>query len=67
MMSGIQLKPGNAPGEKGSIVQRLLFKEGLHLKATGDALIFAPAFVSNEEEIEQMLGVLQKVFGRSDL
>ncbi|PTW61075.1 beta-alanine--pyruvate transaminase [Breoghania corrubedonensis] len=66
MMSGIQLKPGSVPGEKGSIIQRLLFKEGLHLKATGDALIFAPAFVSSEKDIGRMLEVLQKVLGRAD-
>ena len=67
MMSGIQLTQGNAPGEKGSLVQRLLFREGLHLKATGDALIFAPAFVSSEDDIGRMLDILQKVLGRADL
>ena len=67
MLAGIQLKPGDAPGVKGSIVQRLLFNEGLHLKATGDALLFAPAFVSSEEDIARMVEVLQKVLGRADL
>jgi beta-alanine--pyruvate transaminase len=67
MISGIQLTPGKAPGEKGSLVQRLLFQEGLHVKATGDALIFAPAFVVTEDEIGQMTDILRKVLGRSDL
>jgi beta-alanine--pyruvate transaminase len=67
MISGIQLTPGKAPGEKGSLVQRLLFHEGLHVKATGDALIFAPAFVVTEDEIGQMMDILRKVLGRSDL
>ncbi|SFI01326.1 beta-alanine--pyruvate transaminase [Bosea sp. OK403] len=67
MISGIQLTPGKAPGEKGSLVQRLLFKEGLHIKATGDALIFAPALVTTEDEIGAMTDILRKVLGRSEL
>jgi beta-alanine--pyruvate transaminase len=67
MLSGIQLTPGEKPGMKGSIVQRLLFKEGLHIKATGDALIFAPAFVTKEDDLEKMTAILRKVLGRSDL
>ncbi|CAN7299626.1 aminotransferase class III-fold pyridoxal phosphate-dependent enzyme [Bosea sp. LjRoot9] len=67
MISGIQLTPGKTPGEKGSLVQRLLFKEGLHVKATGDALIFAPALVTTEDEIGAMTDILRKVLGRGEL
>lgn len=67
MMSGIQLKPGATPGAKGSIVQRRLFNEGLHVKATGDALIFAPALVSTEEDLTQMTAILQKILGNAEL
>jgi len=67
MLSGIQLTPGSTPGAKGSLVQRLLFQEGLHVKATGDALIFAPAFVATERDIEEMTDILRRVLGRSDL
>ncbi|SHN19086.1 aminotransferase class III-fold pyridoxal phosphate-dependent enzyme [Roseibium suaedae] len=67
MMSGIQLTPGDTPGAKGSIVQRRLFAEGLHVKATGDALIFAPALVSTEDDLAAMVDVLRKVLGASDL
>jgi len=63
MMSGIQLTPGDAPGAKGSWAQRALFDEGLHVKATGDAIIFAPAFVSTEQDIDDMVAILQKVLG----
>ncbi|MFC5067034.1 aminotransferase class III-fold pyridoxal phosphate-dependent enzyme [Flaviflagellibacter deserti] len=67
MISGIQLKPSDKPGLKGSIVQRILFNEGLHVKATGDAIIFAPAFVTTEDELEQMTAILRKVLGRADI
>ncbi len=65
MMAGIQLKPRATPGEAGSIVQRQLFEAGLHVKATGDALIVAPAFIATEDEIGQMTDILQKVLGAS--
>ncbi|MFZ2872733.1 aminotransferase class III-fold pyridoxal phosphate-dependent enzyme [Zavarzinia sp.] len=67
MLAGIQLKPGAAPGAKGSLVQRLLFDAGLHIKATGDAVIFAPALVTAEDDMARMVEVLQKVLGRADL
>ena len=67
MMAGIQLKPGTTPGAAGSLVQRRLFDAGLHVKATGDALIVAPAFVASEDEIGRMVEVLQKVLGRAEL
>lgn len=67
MLSGIQLTPGAAPGAKGSLVQRKLFDAGLHVKATGDALIFAPALVTEEVDLSAMVEILQKVLGQADL
>ncbi|WAP71315.1 aminotransferase class III-fold pyridoxal phosphate-dependent enzyme [Jiella pelagia] len=67
MMAGIQLKPRETPGEAGSLAQRRLFDAGLHVKATGDALIVAPAFVTTEDEIGRMIEVLQKVLGRAEM
>ena len=67
MLAGIQLAPGAAPGLKGSVVQRALFAEGLHIKATGDALILAPALVANEDDIGRMIDLLRTVLGRGDL
>jgi beta-alanine--pyruvate transaminase len=67
LMAGIQLTPGAAPGAKGSIVQRKLFDAGLHVKATGDALIFAPAFVTSEDELTGMVDILRTVLGDAAL
>ncbi|TYC52896.1 aminotransferase class III-fold pyridoxal phosphate-dependent enzyme [Rhodobacterales bacterium] len=67
MISGIQLTPGETPGQKGSAVQRRLYSEGLHVKATGDAVIFAPALTTEEDDLEKMVEILQKVLGSSDL
>ncbi|MBO0344487.1 aminotransferase class III-fold pyridoxal phosphate-dependent enzyme [Roseibium sp. CAU 1637] len=67
MMSGIQLTPGATPGAKGSLVQRKLFDAGLHVKATGDALIFAPPLVTEEGDLGAMVDILQKVLGQVEL
>lgn len=67
MLAGIQLKPGDTPGAKGSLVQRKLFDAGLHIKTTGDAIIFAPAFVVEEDDLARMVEVMQKVLGQADL
>ncbi|MBO0902545.1 aminotransferase class III-fold pyridoxal phosphate-dependent enzyme [Jiella sonneratiae] len=67
MMAGIQLAPADKPGLKGSLVQRALFDAGLHVKATGDALIVAPAFVATDGELEQMTDILRRVLGRAEL
>ncbi|TFF17850.1 aminotransferase class III-fold pyridoxal phosphate-dependent enzyme [Jiella endophytica] len=67
MLAGIQLAPADKPGAKGSLAQRALFDAGLHVKATGDALIVAPAFVSGEDDLEQMGDILRRVLGRADL
>ncbi|MBB4020951.1 MULTISPECIES: aminotransferase class III-fold pyridoxal phosphate-dependent enzyme [Actibacterium] len=65
MVAGVQLAPGDQPGAKGMAVQRRLFDAGLHVKATGDALILAPAFVASESEIGQMADILRGVLGQA--
>jgi len=67
MLSGIQLTPGAAPGAKGNAVQRALFDAGLHVKTTGDAIIFAPALVAGPADVDAMIEVLRAVLGREDL
>jgi beta-alanine--pyruvate transaminase len=67
MLSGIQLTPGQAPGAKGGVVQRALYDAGLHVKTTGDAIIFAPALVSERQDVDAMIDILKDVLGRDQL
>lgn len=67
MLAGIQLAPGVAPGAKGHAVQAALFEAGLHVKTTGDAIIFAPALVAERGDVDGMLAVLQEVLSRPQL
>ena len=42
-------------------MQKNLFHAGMHVKATGDALIIAPPLISERKHIDEMLSILQKV------
>lgn len=67
MLSGIQLTPGDAPGAKGSRVQRALYDAGLHVKTTGDAIIFAPALVAERQHVDAMIEILKTTLGQENL
>jgi len=67
MLGGIDLAPLDRPGARGHRVQKRLFDAGLHLKATGDALILAPAFVMEPGEIDTMMATVQSVLAKSEL
>ncbi|MGS0737636.1 aminotransferase class III-fold pyridoxal phosphate-dependent enzyme [Pseudomonas sp. GG8] len=67
MLSGIQLTPGEAPGAKGNRVQRALYEAGLHVKTTGDAIIFAPALVAERQHVDAMIDILKTTLGQENL
>jgi len=60
LLAGIELKPGGAPGVRGSELQAKLFDRGLHVKTTGDVAIMAPAFIASREDIDLMASVLRE-------
>jgi beta-alanine--pyruvate transaminase len=59
LLAGVEVKPGKAPGVRGSELQAKLFDRGLHLKTTGDVAIVAPAFIAGRAEIDQMSAILR--------
>ncbi len=62
MLGGVDLAPTpGQPGLAGHETQKRLFDAGLHVKATGDALLFAPAFVAEREQIDAMLAITRDV------
>lgn len=67
MLSGIQLTPGETPGAKGNHVQRALYEAGLHVKTTGDAIIFAPALVAERHHVDAMIDILKTTLGQENL
>lgn len=60
MLTGIDVAPGAAPGVRGTRLQKQLFQNGIHIKFTGDAGIFAPPFVTSREQIDEMTAIVRK-------
>ena len=61
MMAGIDLAPDVRPGLRGFDAQVKLFDAGLHLKATGDCALVAPALIAEKGHIDEISGVLREV------
>ncbi len=59
MLAGVEVKPGKAPGARGSELQARLFDRGLHVKTTGDVAIVAPAFIATHAHIDEMTAMLR--------
>ena len=60
LLAAIELKPGAKPGQRGYRLQNRLFDAGLHLKATGDALILAPALISEAAHLDELFDILYR-------
>ncbi|MDQ0471250.1 aminotransferase class III-fold pyridoxal phosphate-dependent enzyme [Labrys wisconsinensis] len=61
MLGGFDVAPMGNPGQRGHLLQRRLFEEGVHIKTTGDAAIVAPAFVMEAGEIDRMCETFRTV------
>jgi beta-alanine--pyruvate transaminase len=59
LLAGVEIKPGAAPGLRGTELQANLFDRGLHVKTTGDVAIIAPAFIATHAEIDQLTAILR--------
>ena len=61
LLGAVDVEPvEGSPGRAGFDVQKDLFDAGLHVKATGDALLLAPAFVFEETQLGEMFGLLRE-------
>ena len=61
MLGGFDVAPMGTPGERGYLLQKRLFEEGVHIKTTGDSGIVAPPFVMAASEIDELCEGLRKV------
>jgi beta-alanine--pyruvate transaminase len=65
LLAGVDVRARDgAPGLAGHEAQKRLFDAGLHLKATGDALLLAPAFVTTRAQVDETVGTLREVLSR---
>jgi beta-alanine--pyruvate transaminase len=58
MLAGVDVDP-KVIGMDGYTLQKRLFERGLHIKATGDCVIFAPPFVSTQDQICEMVDIFR--------
>ena len=60
MFGAVDVHAEGGPGKRGHAVQKKLFDNGLHLKATGDAAIVAPPLVAERAHIDQIIEILRR-------
>ena len=60
LLAGFDVKPGAVPGALGPRIQKRLFRNGLHVKFTGDAGILAPQFIATTDDIDEMMEILRR-------
>ena len=60
LIAGFDVAMGDAPGQRGTQLQKDLFWSGLHVKFTGDTGIIAPPFIAEKEHIDQIVGILRE-------
>jgi len=60
MIAGIDIVPEGTPGARGHKFQKMLFDNGMHLKATGDCVIVAPPLIADRSHVDTMAGILRK-------
>ncbi len=60
MFAAIDVHPQGGPGKRGHMLQKKLFDNGLHLKATGDCEIIAPPLIAEKTHIDTIAGILRK-------
>ena len=60
LFAGVDLEPMGNPGVRGIDFQKRLFKNGLHIKMTGDAALLAPPLVSERHHIDRICEVIRQ-------
>jgi beta-alanine--pyruvate transaminase len=66
LLAGVDVRAKDgAPGFAGNEAQKRLFDAGLQVKATGDALLLAPAFVYTRAQVDELVGTLRDVLARA--
>jgi len=63
LLAGIDLKPGDKPGERGFAVLRGLYKNGMVSRVTADTLILSPPLVSEKRHIDEIADKTRAVLG----
>ena len=60
MLTALDFHPDGVPGARGHALQKKLFDNGLHLKATGDCVIVAPPLIAEKAHVDTIVDILRK-------
>ena len=60
MFATIDVKSDGMPGRRGHALQKKLFDNGLHIKATGDSVLVAPPLISERSHVDAIADILRK-------
>ncbi len=60
MLAAVEIHPDTTPGKRGHALQKKLFDNGLHLKATGDCVIVSPPLIAEKSHVDAIVDILRK-------
>ena len=60
MFAAVEIHPDATPGRRGHSLQKQLFDNGLHLKATGDCVIVSPPLIAEKSHVDAIVDILRK-------
>src|SRR5688572_3322374 len=60
LIGAVDVQTEGAPGRRGHALQKKLFDNGLHLKATGDSAIVAPPLIAERGHVDEMIDILRR-------
>ena len=60
LLGGVDIKKKDKPGKAGFQVYKACYENGVNLKATADALVLAPPFISEKKHIDEIFDKIRK-------
>ncbi|MCF3945463.1 aspartate aminotransferase family protein [Acidiphilium sp. AL] len=61
LLGAVDLAVDGSAGKRGFAVLRRCFEQGLVIRVAGDTVVFAPLFITTEDELDQMFALLRGV------
>ena len=60
LLGGIDIKMNDKPGKAGFQIYKACYENGVNFKATADALVLAPPFISEKKHIDEIFEKMRK-------
>jgi beta-alanine--pyruvate transaminase len=60
LLGGVDIRKKDKPGKAGFQIYKACYENGVNLKATGDALVLAPPFISEKKHIDEIFDKIRK-------